>query len=39
MESETENSETAPAVKNKAPCYYAHEMSQSFWLGSGKERR
>ena len=24
MESETENSETVPAVKNKAPCYYMY---------------
>ena len=28
MESETENSETAPAVKNKAPCYYATLLKQ-----------
>ena len=28
MESETENSETAPAVKNKAPGYYFNLFKQ-----------
>ena len=28
MESEIENSETVPAVKNKAPCYYANLLEQ-----------
>ena len=28
VESEIENSETVPAVKNKAPCYYANLLEQ-----------